>query len=196
MTSLVASNRQGPNGIFVTKTLADHSTGWAARISPTAFDAVTAVALSPSGDLFVTGGTFNKLGAKTFGQEDAYLLKIDETTGALVWAAQWGGPDSDYPTALAFDARGNIYVSGLTLGSVKSTASPTRARQTSSPRRSSAAGEVLSVWQAGTAADDEPTSLVVDPCGNVLVGGYTGGAFVPGQPNVGGEDMFFMRAKL
>jgi len=195
VTSLVASNRQGPNGIFVTKTRADHSTVWAARISPITFDAVTAVALSPAGHLFVTGGTFNKLGARTFGQEDAYLLEIDETTGALLWAAQWGGPDSDYPTALAFDAHGNIYVSGITLGSVVDGVA-NQGEADVFAAKISAAGEVLSVWQGGTAADDEATSLVVDPCGNVLVGGYTGGAFVPGQPNVGGEDMFILRAKL
>ncbi|HVU51101.1 MAG TPA: SBBP repeat-containing protein, partial [Polyangia bacterium] len=198
VTSLVASNRQGPNGIFVAKTRADPSAGgpdWTARISPTAFDAVTAVALSPSGDLYVTGGTFNKLGAMTFGQEDAYVLRIDKATGALVWAAQMGGPESDYPTALAFDAAGNVYIAGITLGSAVDGVSNQGLADVFAMKLSDR-GDLLSAWQVGTSADDEVTSLVVDPCGNVLVGGYTGGAFVPGQANVGGEDMFILRAKL
>jgi hypothetical protein len=58
------------------------------------------------------------------------------------------------------------------------------------------AGELLSAWQTGTAADDELTSMAVDACGNVLVGGYARGALLPGQPNAGGEDMFLMKARL
>jgi hypothetical protein len=58
----------------------------------------------------------------------------------------------------------------------------------------SATGDLLSVWQRGTPADDFVTSMAADHCGNVFVGGFTGGALVPGHPSVGGEDMFILRA--
>ncbi|HVZ75203.1 MAG TPA: hypothetical protein VHJ20_22640 [Polyangia bacterium] len=196
LTSLVASDRNGPNGIFVTKQRADHSIAWQGRISPAAFDAVNAVVLSPSGDLFVTGGTFNKLGAKVFGQEDAYVLKIAATTGALAWATQMGGPDSDYPTAIAIDAHGDVVISGITLGSVVDGVTNRGEGDVFAAKLSGADGTLLSTWQTGTTADDEATSLAIDACGDVLVGGATSGTIVPGATSAGGEDMFILRAKL
>ncbi len=106
------------SGIFVTKLRGDHTTAWTARISDSPFDALTAVALSPAGELYVTGGTFLTLGAKAFGQEDAFVMKLDKETGAPLWTGQAGGADSDYPTALAVDAQGNVAIAGYTLGSV------------------------------------------------------------------------------
>ena len=115
ITFAVPGNPRGPNGIFVSKVLADQSVAWTANISTAPVDAVTAVALSPSGELFVTGGTFLKLGREAFGQEDAFLMKIDKRTGSPIWTTQAGGANSDYPTALAFDAAGHVYISGITV---------------------------------------------------------------------------------
>jgi hypothetical protein len=195
VTTLAASSRSPENGISVTKLDARQMPVWNQVISPDSFDAVNAVALSPAGDLFVTGGTLHTLGAQAFGQEDAFIMKIDKATGAPLWAAQAGGPDSDYPTALAFDAAGNIYIAGITLGSVIAGV----ANQGSADlfaMKFSPTGALLSVWQRGTSEDDELTSLTVDSCGRVFVGGYTRGALVAGQPNLGGEDMFVLNAAL
>ena len=60
----------------------------------------------------------------------------------------------------------------------------------------SPAGALVSVWQRGTSDDDELTSLAVDSCGRAFVGGYTRGALVNGQANLGGEDMFILNAAL
>jgi len=186
---------QSSHGIFVTKLLADLAVAWTSTISTLPFDAATAVALSPSGELFVTGATFLTLGRRSFGQEDAFLFKIDKQTGAPVWAAQAGGADSDYPTALAFDAAGNVYISGVTLGAVAE-GEVNQGSVDVFAMKFAPTGELRSVWQTGTADDDEATALAVDPCGNVLVGGYTRGALVSGQPSAGGEDMFIVRADL
>ena len=60
----------------------------------------------------------------------------------------------------------------------------------------SAAGALLGVWQRGTASDDELTSMAVDGCGNVFVGGYSRGALLPGYTNAGGQDMFIMKVEF
>jgi hypothetical protein len=195
VTFSVPSNTHGSHGNFVSRLRPDQSSVWTDLVSDLPVDAVTAVALSPAGDLFVIGGTFLTLGAQAFGQEDAFLVELDKDTGALVWAAQAGGPDSDYPTALAFDAAGNIYVAGTTLGSV--VAGVTNQGQADVfVMKFSPAGALLSAWQTGTSADDQATSLAVDRCGNAFVGGYTRGAIVPGRSSLGGEDMFVLEAKL
>ena len=195
VTTLVASSRSPENGISVSKLDAQQALVWNQVLSPDSFDAVTAVGLSPSGDLFVTGGTLHTLGAQAFGQEDAFVMKIDRATGAPLWTAQAGGPDSDYPTALAFDAAGNIYVAGITLGSVIAGV-PNQGSADLFAMKFSPAGALVSVWQRGTSDDDELTSLAVDSCGRVFVGGYTRGALVNGQANLGGEDMFILNAAL
>jgi hypothetical protein len=195
VTTLVASSRSPENGISVSKLDAQQALVWDQVLSPDSFDAVNAVALSPTGDLFVTGGTFHTLGAQAFGQEDAFLMKLDRATGAPVWIAQAGGPDSDYPTALAFDAAGNIYVAGITLGSVIAGV-PNQGSSDLFAMKFSPAGALVSVWQRGTPDDDELTSVAVDSCGRVFVGGYTRGALVNGQANLGGEDMFILDAAL
>jgi hypothetical protein len=51
-------------------------------------------------------------------------------------------------------------------------------------------------WGCGRWRYDELTSLAVDSCGRVFVGGYTRGALVNGQANLGGEDMFILDAAL
>lgn len=182
-------------GIFVKKLNPDGSLIWSKRISPSTGDAVNAVALSPSGELFVTGATFFALGQAQFGQQDAFLLKLDKATGATLWGAQAGSSASDWPTALAFDAIGNVYLSGDTLGSVVSGGMHQGGNDIFA-MKFDASGHFLSAWQAGTSGDDQSMSLVVDHCGNVYLGGFTTGNLVPGHLNAGGYDMFVLRASL
>jgi len=182
-------------GIYVQKLSRDGALLWSTRISGLWVDMVTAVGLSPSGELFVTGATFLQLGKRRFGQQDAFLLKVDTRSGRVLWSAQAGSPESDYPTALAFDDAGNIYMAGETLGSVV----PGAANQGSADVfavKVDASGALLASWQKGSAAYDSATSMVVDYCGRVLVGGYSRGSLVDGGPSPSGDDMFVLRAAL
>jgi beta-propeller repeat-containing protein len=180
-----------PQGTFVSKMLADRSVAWTLNISTAPLDAVTAVALSPAGELFIAGGTFLTLGRQAFGQEDAFLMKIDKQTGSPIWTAQAGGASSDYPTALAFDAAGHIYIAGITLD-----VAANQGEADLFVMKFAGTGELLASWVAGTVADDQATALAVTPCGEVLLGGYTRGSVVAGQPNAGGEDMFIVLVNL
>ena len=168
---------------------------WNNNISTMPFDAITAVALSPTGHLVVTGGTFLALGGQAFGQEDVFVLELDRATGAVLWVAQAGGPDSDYPTDVTFGPDGQVIVAGLTYGSV-SDGIPNQGHADIFAMRFSASGQPLSTWQAGTPEDDQLTSVATDRCGRVFVAGYTRGALVAGTPNRGGQDMFLLQAPL
>jgi len=194
ITSLITAGAQV--GIYVKKLNSNGTTAWSHRITSFSPDAVNAVALSPSGDLFVTGATFATLGVTSFGQQDAFVLKVDKATGNIIWAAQAGGAFSDYPTALAFDDDGNIYIAGQTLGSIAD-GLPSQGGTDAFAMKFAPDGTLLSSWQKGTADDDIVTSMAVDHCGNVLVGGHSKGAVADSsKPSAGGYDMFLLRAAL
>lgn len=193
----VTSYRGGPRGeegIYVEKLARTGEVLWSTRISPLWVDMVTAVALSPAGELFVTGATFLQLGRERFGQQDAFILKLDPETGRAQWATQAGSSESDYPTALAFDGEGNIYIAGETLGSVVPGAF--RGAADVFAMKLDTTGALVSAWQKGSPAYDSPTSMVVDPCGRVLVGGYSRGALGDSGRAPAGDDMFILRAAL
>lgn len=194
VTSYIGGPRTS-TGIYIQKLSRDGALLWSTQISSLWVDAVTAVGLSPSGELFVTGATFLQLGEQRFGQQDAFLLKVDPRTGVILWGAQAGSPESDYPTALAFDDAGNIYIAGETLGSVVPGVS-NRGAADIFGMKLDATGALISAWQKGSTAYDSATSMVVDHCGRVLVGGYSRGALVDGRRGPAGDDMFILRAAL
>lgn len=78
------------------------------------------VAVNDSGNVYVTGYTF--LGdmdgdgpAVNQGNEDVFLAAFD-FAGNQKWIQQIGSPDSDVAYGVAVDARGGIYVAGLSFG--------------------------------------------------------------------------------
>jgi outer membrane protein assembly factor BamB len=193
VTSYVGSPRSD-EGIYVRKLGPGGELLWSTRISRVWVDMVTAVGLSPSGDVFATGATALRLGAQYFGQQDAFLVRLDPQTGRVLWTAQAGSSESDYPTALGFDDAGNIYIAGETLGSVVPGAYA--GNVDAFAMKIDADGALVSAWQKGSPVYESVTSMVVDPCGRVLVGGYSTGVLVDGGRAPAGDDMFILGAAL
>ncbi len=179
-------------GNYVEKLDADGTLLWSARISRQPTDMVSAVGLSPSGELFVAGATFQTLGPASFGQQDAFVLKLDNATGEIVWAGQGGSEGSDFPTAIGFDDAGDVYVSGYTNGSLPGATN--QGGLDLFALKLDATGAWRASWQLGTPEDDLATGLAVDGCGQVFVGGFTKGALV--HASAGGYDLFVVRARF
>jgi hypothetical protein len=193
VTSSVGDRRFGP-GIFAKKFNRDGSLAWSTPISPITADAANAVGLSPANELFVTGATFRTLGKQSFGQQDAYVLKLDRMTGSVIWAAQAGTANSDYPTSLAFDDAGNVYSAGYTF--VPDPVDPSKGRFQPFVMKFDATGSLTATWRAGDDADAFITAMAIDSCNHVVIGGYTRGTMGDGAHNAGGFDLFVMRPPL
>lgn len=112
------------NGAFVLKLTSAGAFQWVGTIS----ENLTALAVDPAGNVFVTGqyngvrdfdpgpGTFTLTSQDT---ADAFLAKLDNN-GGFLWAKSWGGSalyfNGDTAVDVAVDQDGNAYVTGEFMG--------------------------------------------------------------------------------
>ncbi len=88
---------------------------WIARYNGRAGfqDTARALAVDAAGNVYVTGNSDRE----EFNTGDYATIKYD-AEGNQLWVARYNGPANyiDYPTALAVDASGNVYVTGWSTG--------------------------------------------------------------------------------
>jgi uncharacterized delta-60 repeat protein len=134
---------------------------WSAQYNGPADDVAVALALDPSGDVYVTGFGW---GAGT--DYDYITIKYD-ADGNQVWMARYNGPGNgeDYANDLAVDADANVYVTGASRGSDTNSDYATI--------KYDCAGNELWVarYDGPGSQDDEANALAVDAQSNVYVAG-------------------------
>ena len=116
-TNLVS---RGGSDIFVAKFGTNGDLLWVQQAGGTNIDQGRAVVLDAAGNLHVTGGfaaTANVFGidmsAQGFpGEMDSFFAKLN-ADGQLIWLQHGTGSGQDSGTAIALDAEGNVYGSGL-----------------------------------------------------------------------------------
>lgn len=99
---------------------------WARRIGGSGDDVGSAIASETVGGeihVYVAGtfsGTVNfgpvQSGQSSFtaaGLVDAYIVKLNGSTGQTIWAKAIGGSNGDYPKAIALDGRGGLCIGGI-----------------------------------------------------------------------------------
>ena len=162
---------------------------WHRQLTGIGYDNGAALQILPGGHLLFAGSTFAQLGARSYGQMDIVVSKLDATTGNILWTAQQGSSETDWVTDMAVDANGNIYVVGETLGIVE----PGNANPDMSAvflLKLDRSGNRIMAKQWGSAGTDYPTAVAVDACENVFITGYTTGDLA-GASN-GGRDGFII----
>jgi uncharacterized delta-60 repeat protein len=130
--------------------------------------AATAIAVDGSGKVYVTGWSASEAHYEDF------VTVAYTSAGVALWTNRYNGPDDgvDYPTAMAVDGSGNVYVTGYT----------------SMFSGSAADYETIAYTSAGVALwtnryngpannDDRATAIAVDGSGSVNVMGYSGGDY-------------------
>lgn len=155
---------------------------WAVKLSGSA----EAVAVDPApGGVLVTGSyqtgdsTFGAITLPISGEQDAYVVRLNEASGGVEWARSWGGQyGHDTGMDVAFDAAGNAYAAGR----INLTAGNANINTDIYVVKYDLAGSPQWAKQFGGTLGDTATALKVGTDGNVLVGGSFRGSmdFDPG----------------
>jgi len=81
-------------------------------------DEANGVSTDSGGNVFVTGYTEGSLlGNSNLGGRDAFVAKYD-ASGNQIWVKQFGTSTTDEAEGISTDSNGNVYISGLTYGSL------------------------------------------------------------------------------
>jgi hypothetical protein len=142
------------------------------------------IAVDSSG-AYITGATFSTNFPTTAprqsaigGNFDAFVLKLNPTGSALIYATYLGGTGADYGSAIAVDGSGNAYVTGWTGSTNFPTANPLQASgrgaQDAFVAKLSSTGSslVYSTYLGGN-NDDFGRAIAVDGSGAAYVAGST-----------------------
>lgn len=163
---------------------------WTRQIGPDADDYAYGVAATSLGDVYIAGETGGSLGGPHIGPTGTYdgFVSRFNSAGDLVWSRHFGTTADDFIRGVAADNLGNIYISGLTFGSLGASAAGGR---DAFLVKYDAAGNLLWTRQFGTNKDDVGYGVAKGLLGNVYLTGLTGGALV--NPNAGGDDAFLIK---
>lgn len=156
---------------------------------------ISGVASNPAEDAFAVCGY--TLGAATDlvpgalaagdGLEDILLAKINATTGAVIWSRQVGGAGSQICKAVAVDAAGDVYATGLFSGTLDlgkgalALVPPNNARAIWVAKFDGATGAAKSNQAWGNDLKQSIKSLTLDSAGNVAIAGAMRGVLTIGS---------------
>lgn len=150
------------------------------------------IAVDNAGNAYVTGsaGSFDfpilaAIQGTWGGSGDAFLAKLNPS-GSLVYSTYLGGSSIDNGTAVAVDAAGNAYITGVTYSSNLPTVNPFQAakgaQQDAFVAKINPAGSAwVYVTYLGGNAVDEGYAIATDASGNAYVTGQTSSTNFPLQ---------------
>lgn len=188
--SLGATHR-GDEDAWLAKYSADGKLRWKRQLGTSGRDASSGVATDREGNVYMSGETRGNLATSkpSVGSADAWLAKYSKK-GALLWTRQLGTSDWDYSFAVESDEENNVYISGMTTGSL---GAANRGSTDAWIARYSADGMLRWKRQLGTPEGDGSNSVAVDRGGNVYISGYTHGSLGGANQGESGADAFLAK---
>lgn len=203
----------GARDIFVLKLDPNGNFLWAKSMGGAGDDFGNAIATDDNGNVYTTG-EFNGTadfdpGAGTFnltsnGNVDVFIQKLD-ANGTFQWATNMGGVNPDRGFGITTDATGNVYTTGLFVGTVDFDPGAGALNLTSTQldafiQKLDANGNLVWAKSMGGSSWDVGQSISIDASGNVLTTGYfsTTADFDPGAgvaniTSSGGRDIFIQK---
>jgi len=177
---------EGTQDVFVRAFDAMGSELWTVQFGTTDLDAVSDVAVSPTGRIAVAGGTGGGLAGAPAGGFDAYVRVLDGD-GTTLWTAQFGTTERDAVDAVTFDGEGDVLVAGSTRGPLRG---PVSGDADVFVRRYDGAGDEEWTRQFGSPDSDTIGGIAAMSDGTAVVAGGTYGALAGGEGHRGRRDAF------
>lgn len=160
-------------GMFVRRLDARGQAVWTARYSRGALDHIAAIVPLPDGTLWIGGSVYGSFhGARSQGQQDVFVARIDPADGHVLAAWQFGTSQADWLADLRVDGDGNLVLLGETMGAFEGATNPDGGSDLFALRVAKD-GRLLAARQWGAAGDEAAARLAVDACGNVVAVGST-----------------------
>jgi len=170
----------GSEDIFVTK-LQNGAFQWAMQGSGDLTENVTSIALDGNGDVYICG-SFNSTAIELDaiimtntqpGTYDAFVYKLDQNIGAVLWSQSGGGLLNDGANDVAIDRFNQIYVTGYFEDNASFSGQPVfpAGKRDIFTARYNDIGNLVWIEQAGGERDDYGSSVVIDTVGTVFVSG-------------------------
>jgi len=147
----------------------------------------TAIATDAAGNAFQLSYTSSSLpcSGQLTGAQNVVVTAIS-SGGALGWCTYLGGTGTDYGYGIALDARGNVYVVGMTnspgLGTAGAYQTQLLGTDDAFVAELSPSGTLMWFTYLGTKLSSQANSVYVDSAGGIYITGYTTGN---GWPVVG-----------
>ncbi len=184
---------QGGYDVFVVKLASDGKELWRYQKGTATDDEATGVAIDASGDVVIVGTTQGDLFTTTNGGEDAFVAKLNGTTGAEMWGVHVGTTGGDEGEAVALDASGNVYIAGITDGGFQGFTNAGNV-DAFAAKLAGSNGDVAWVYQIGSGSADRAFGIAIASTGHVVLGGLAAGA-LPAQskPFGSGTHAFVVR---
>ncbi len=105
----------GANDFFVVKYNSSGTKQWTQQLGTPSTEGANGVATDSSGNVYVVGVTYGKLGNNKWGNSDLFVVKYN-SSGTWQWTKQQGSGSWDEARGVATDSSGNVYVVGGTKG--------------------------------------------------------------------------------
>lgn len=171
----------GQTDIFVASLDAAGNHRFSRRFGGIEDDAAFGVAVTPAGEVIVTGyfrGVFSEgaLSLTSAGLSDIFVMKLD-SSGNPLWMKGFGDIYEQAGNAVSVDPDGNIVVVGEMNGSVNFGADVLASAGSSDAfvAKLSPSGEQVFAQRFGGIEYDRARSVAIDGDGNIVVGGRFGG---------------------
>jgi hypothetical protein len=145
---------------------------WKRQLGTDGNDYAEGVATDAAGNVYLTGWTDGSLAGANHGWFDAWVAKYNACGDAL-WKRQLGTREWDLASDVATDAKGNVYLTGYTEGSL---GGDNRGEGDAWVAKYDASGHALWKRQLGTETYDFASGVATDAAGNVYLTGWTDGS--------------------
>jgi hypothetical protein len=187
---LGGETNEGGRDIFLARYDGSGTRQWVKLLGTASHEVGCGVATDASGNIYVTGETWDSLGGETYeGLNDIFLARYDGS-GIRQWVKLLGTASNDYGCGVATDALGNTYVTGVTWGDLGG--ETYEGLNDVFLARYDESGNRQWVKLLGTASNDYGCGVATDASGNIYVTGYTLGD-LGGETNEGLNDIFLSR---